>query len=56
VLMAEHSRRLDESGTVGYLETDTPESVLFHERLGYRLVGREPVLGVPSFYVRREPA
>jgi ribosomal protein S18 acetylase RimI-like enzyme len=52
-IMREHCRRLDASGLAGYLETDKPENVRFYERFGYEVVGEEPVLGVPNWFMRR---
>jgi ribosomal protein S18 acetylase RimI-like enzyme len=52
-IMREHCRRLDDQHSVGWLETDKPENVPFYERFGYRVVGEERVLGVPSWYMRR---
>jgi ribosomal protein S18 acetylase RimI-like enzyme len=56
VLMGEHSRRLDEDQMAGYLETDSRESVRFFERFGYEVVGEQTALGVPCWYMSREPA
>ena len=56
VLLAEHCRRLDERGEVGYLETDKPENVRFYEKQGYRVIGEAPALGVPSWFMRRARA
>jgi ribosomal protein S18 acetylase RimI-like enzyme len=53
VLLAEHCRRLDERGEVGYLETDKPGNVRFYEKQGYRVIGEAPALGVPSWFMRR---
>ena len=55
VLLAEHARRLDAAGALGYLETDKPENVRFYERQGYRVGAEERVLGVPCWFMRREP-
>ena len=55
-LLAEHCRRLDERGELGYLETDRPENVRFYEKQGYRVVGEAPALGVPCWFMRREPS
>jgi ribosomal protein S18 acetylase RimI-like enzyme len=54
-IMAEHCRRLDASSEVGYLETDKADNVRFYERFGFAVVGEEPVLGVPNWFMRREP-
>jgi ribosomal protein S18 acetylase RimI-like enzyme len=55
LIMQEHCRRLDADRAVGYLETDKPENVRFYERFGFQVVGEEPVLGVPNWFMRREP-
>lgn len=55
VLLAEHARRLDATGEIGYLETDKPENVRFYERVGYVVVGEADVIGVPNWFMRREP-
>ncbi len=55
LMMREHSRRLDGACEVGYLETDKPDNVRFYERFGFEVVGEEPVLGVPNWFMRREP-
>ena len=56
ILLAEHCRRLDATGTLGYLETDKPENVRFYEKQGYRVVGEAPTIGVTSWFMRRDPA
>jgi hypothetical protein len=53
-IMAEYTRRLDDTGVVGYLETDKAANVPFYERHGFVVVGEEPVIGVPNWYMRRE--
>jgi len=55
VLLAEHCRRLDAAGLLGYLETDKPENVRFYERAGYVVSGEAEALGVPTWFMRREP-
>jgi GNAT superfamily N-acetyltransferase len=54
-IMGEYTRRLDEAGELGYLETDRPENVPFYERHGFEVVGEEPVLDVPNWFMSREP-
>ena len=56
ILLAEHCRRLDERGEVGYLETDKAENVRFYEKQGYRVIGEAKALGVPSWFMRRARA
>jgi ribosomal protein S18 acetylase RimI-like enzyme len=53
LLMQEHCRRLDRTREIGYLETDKRENVRFYERFGFEVVGEEPVLGVPNWFMRR---
>ena len=36
-LVAEHCRRLDEAGEIGYLETDKEQNVGFYERHGFEV-------------------
>jgi ribosomal protein S18 acetylase RimI-like enzyme len=55
LIMAEHCRRLDADGAVGYLETDKRENVRFYQRFGFEIVGEESVIGVPNWFMRREP-
>jgi GNAT superfamily N-acetyltransferase len=55
LLLAEHCHRLDEAGMLGWLETDKPENVPFYERGGYRVVAEADTLGVPCWFMRREP-
>ena len=55
LILQEHCRRLDGAREVGYLETDKPENVRFYERFGFETIGQEPVIGVPNWFMRREP-
>jgi len=41
--------------SIGYLETDKRENVRFYERFGFEVIAREPVIGVPNWFMRREP-
>jgi ribosomal protein S18 acetylase RimI-like enzyme len=54
-LMSEHTRQLDAAGQLSYLETDKRENVTFYERHGYRLVGESEVIGVPNWFMLRDP-
>jgi GNAT superfamily N-acetyltransferase len=54
-IMAEYTRRLHDAGVVGYLETNKAANVGSYERHGCVVVGQEPVIGVPNWYMRREP-
>ncbi len=55
VLLAEYCRRVDSAGEVAYLETDKPANVRFYKRVGFQVVLEAEVLGVPNWYMRREP-
>jgi ribosomal protein S18 acetylase RimI-like enzyme len=54
-LLAEHCRRLDASGEVGYLETDKAENVAFYARQGFEIVDQAEVIGVACWFMRRPP-
>jgi GNAT superfamily N-acetyltransferase len=55
-VLAEYCRRLDAAGEVGYLETDKPENVEFYARQGFETIAEARVIGVPNWFMRREPA
>lgn len=52
-LMAHACRRLDRLDAVAWLETDLAINVAFYETLGFMVMAREPVLGVPNWFMRR---
>lgn len=56
LLLAEHCRRLEAGQLVGYLETDKPANVNFYLRFGYQVIDQAPVLGVPTWFMRRVPS
>ena len=47
--------RMDDEGEMAHLETDKPENVRFYERFGFATVDEVEVLGVPNWFMRREP-
>ena len=55
MLLTEYCRRVDHAGQVAYLETDKPENVRFYARAGFAVGGENTVLGIPNWYMRREP-
>ena len=55
VLLAEYCRRVDGADQIAYLETDKPENVRFYARAGFAVISESEVLGVPNWYMRREP-
>jgi len=54
-ILGEYCRRLDDTAQVGYLETDKRENVVLYERHGFVVTGEAPVIGVPNWFMRREP-
>ena len=47
--------QMDAAGEDAYLEPDKPENVRFYERFGFEVVGEEEVIGVPNWYMARQP-
>jgi GNAT superfamily N-acetyltransferase len=47
---------VDGGGGMAFLETDRRENVRFFERFGFVTVAEGDVLGVPNWFMRREPA
>ncbi len=54
-ILAEYCRRLDASGLMGYLETETEDNVRLYTRFGFTVTARRQVIGVPNWFMRREP-
>jgi GNAT superfamily N-acetyltransferase len=54
-ILAEYTSRLDAAGELGYLETDKAENVRLYERHGFVTVEEAEVIGVPNWFMRREP-
>jgi ribosomal protein S18 acetylase RimI-like enzyme len=54
-VMTAYCAGLDAAGEVGYLETDRAGNVRFYERHGYVVTGEEDVLGVPNWFMVRQP-
>jgi ribosomal protein S18 acetylase RimI-like enzyme len=54
-LLSECVTHLDREQAVGYLETDKEVNVAFYERFGFRVVERRAVIGVPNWFMLREP-
>jgi ribosomal protein S18 acetylase RimI-like enzyme len=52
-ILAGYCRRLDDSDTVGYLETDKQANVPFYQRHGFEVVEEAEVIGVPNWFMRR---
>lgn len=55
--MLEHfCRAVDDAGSVAYLEADRAENVPFYRRHGFKVVAEDEVLGVRTWYMRRDKA
>ncbi len=54
-LMEHYTARLDSAGELGYLETDKRANVAFYERHGYVVTGEADVIGVPNWFMVRDP-
>ena len=48
--------RMDDEGDMAHLETDKPENVRFYEKFGFATIAEADVLGIPNWFMRREPA
>jgi len=46
---------LDDSGEVGWLETSKERNVRFYSALGFEVVDFAEMLGVPNWFMRRDP-
>lgn len=54
-LLAAFCARMDEDRVVAYLETDKDVNVTIYEKIGFKVVAREDVIGVPCWYMSRLP-
>lgn len=54
-LMSRFCAELDRRKIRGYLETDRPQNVAFYRRFGFNVTAERLVLGVPNFFMTREP-
>jgi ribosomal protein S18 acetylase RimI-like enzyme len=55
-IMQHFAERMDDEDRVAYLETDKRSNVAFYERFGFETIDEGVVLGVPNWFMRREPA
>lgn len=54
LLLTAYCRRLDEAGTLAYLETDKAENVPLYERFGFAVTAEADVIGVKNWFMTRE--
>ncbi|HTT85940.1 MAG TPA: GNAT family N-acetyltransferase [Acidimicrobiales bacterium] len=55
MVMRSLCERFDDEGRVGWLETDKERNVRFYRSLGFELVETTTILGVPTWFMRRDP-
>jgi ribosomal protein S18 acetylase RimI-like enzyme len=55
LVMRHYTGRLDENGEASYLETEKPENVALYQRFGFEVIEEAEVLGVPNWFMWREP-
>jgi ribosomal protein S18 acetylase RimI-like enzyme len=48
--------RMDEAGEVAFHETDKPENLRFYAAGGFEVTDEIDLLGIPNWFMRREPA
>lgn len=46
---------MDDAGEIAFLETETAENVVFYRRLGFEVVSRAELPGLPLWFMRRDP-
>jgi GNAT superfamily N-acetyltransferase len=56
VLMEAFCHRMDELGALAYLETDSRRNVEFYRKFGFGIVDKAAVIGVPNWFMIRQPA
>jgi GNAT superfamily N-acetyltransferase len=54
-MLAVYCDQIDRAGDAGYLETDKLENVRLYERFGFEVRAEAIVLGVPNWFMWREP-
>ena len=47
---------LDDGRHLAWLETDKPRNVTFYTALDFEVAGQSTILGVPTWYMRRDPS
>lgn len=47
---------LDAAGEIGFLETETPDNVVFYRRLGFEVVSEAELPNLPLWFMRRDPS
>ena len=52
-MMEFYCTRIDEDSVAAYHETDAPETVGFHEKFGFKVTGKEEMIGFDNWYMWR---
>jgi ribosomal protein S18 acetylase RimI-like enzyme len=55
LMMKRYCEHMDSAAKLGYLETDRPENVGFYSKFDFEVIEELPVLGVPTWLMRRPP-
>ena len=55
-IMRDICTTLDGEQRIGWLETDKERNVRFYTGLGFEVVETTTILGVPTWFMRRDPA
>jgi GNAT superfamily N-acetyltransferase len=55
LVMRHYTQRLDDGGEASYLETEKPQNVALYQRFGFEIIEAAEVLGVPNWFMWREP-
>ena len=54
-MLAQFCRRMDDCGSLSYLETDKSANVGFYHKFGFVITAEAKVLGVPNWFMSRVP-
>ena len=52
-MLVEFCARMDERGSLSYLETDKSENVRFYQKFGFTVIGQSEILGVLNWFMAR---
>ena len=55
LMMKRYCEHMDSAAKLGYLETDRHENVRFYSKFDFEVIEQLPVLGVPTWLMRRPP-
>ena len=55
-MLSDFCSRMDSRKAVSYLETDKSVNVRFYEKFGFKVLAQAEVLGLPNWFMSREPS